>query len=141
MHWYMYIYCAPISHLYCTVLTDVAENTIYSTHSLLSLTLLSSFCLSPTSHPKLSPAASSSPDIPVHRVVADEEFLPFASETFDLAVTSLRWQHGRLVDPRTCLSGLWLGGLLYLSFLSYFFKLLCYAHVFPCMYIKNCLLD
>ena len=31
-----------------------------------------------------------------------------------------------------CLSGLWLGGLLYLSFLSYFFKLVCYAHVFPC---------
>ena len=27
-----------------------------------------------------------------------------------------------------CLSGLWLGGLL----LSYFFKLVCYAHVFPC---------
>ena len=32
-----------------------------------------------------------------------------------------------------CLSGLWLGGLLYLSFLSYFFKLVCYAHVFPCI--------
>ena len=31
-----------------------------------------------------------------------------------------------------CLSGLRLGGLLYLSFLSYFFKLVCYAHVFPC---------
>ena len=31
-----------------------------------------------------------------------------------------------------CLSGLWLGGLLYLSFLTYFFKLVCYAHVFPC---------
>ena len=31
-----------------------------------------------------------------------------------------------------CLSGLWLGGLLHLSFLSYFFKLVCYAHVFPC---------
>ena len=30
-----------------------------------------------------------------------------------------------------CLSGLWLGGQLYLS---YFFKLVCYAHVFPCMY-------
>ena len=34
-----------------------------------------------------------------------------------------------------CLSGLWLGGLLYLSFLSYFFKLVCYAHVFPCIYM------
>ena len=34
-----------------------------------------------------------------------------------------------------CLSGLWLGGLLNLSFLSYFFKLVCYAHVFPCMTI------
>ena len=33
-----------------------------------------------------------------------------------------------------CLSGLWLGGLLYLSFLSDFLKLVCYAHVFPCMY-------
>ena len=31
-----------------------------------------------------------------------------------------------------CLSVLCLGGLLYLSFLSYFFKLVCYAHVFPC---------
>ena len=31
-----------------------------------------------------------------------------------------------------CLSGIWLGGLFYLSFLSYFFKLVCYAHVFPC---------
>ena len=31
-----------------------------------------------------------------------------------------------------CLSGQWLGGLLHLSFLSYFFKLVCYAHVFPC---------
>ena len=36
-----------------------------------------------------------------------------------------------------CLSGLWLGGLLHLSFLSYFFKLVCYAHVYTCisMYI------
>ena len=33
-----------------------------------------------------------------------------------------------------CLFGLWLGGLLHLSFLSYFFKLVCYAHVFPCTY-------
>ena len=33
-----------------------------------------------------------------------------------------------------CLSGLWLGGLLHHSFLSYFFKLVCYAHVFPCIY-------
>ena len=32
-----------------------------------------------------------------------------------------------------CLSGIWLGGLFYLSFLSYFFELVCYAHVFPCM--------
>ena len=31
-----------------------------------------------------------------------------------------------------CLSGLWLGGLLHLSFLSDFLKLVCYAHVFPC---------
>ena len=29
-----------------------------------------------------------------------------------------------------CLSGLWLGGLLYLYFLSDFLKLVCYAHVF-----------
>ena len=36
-----------------------------------------------------------------------------------------------------CLSGLWLGGLLYLSFLSYFFKLVCYIHVFP--YITMCI--
>ena len=35
------------------------------------------------------------------------------------------------------LSGLWLGGLLYLSFLSYIFKLVCYAHVFPCIYISR----
>ena len=44
-----------------------------------------------------------------------------------------------------CLSGLWLGGLLYLSFLSYFFKasvlyvetkgLHVYAHVFPCIHV------
>ena len=32
-----------------------------------------------------------------------------------------------------CLSGLWLGGLLYLSFLSDFLKLVFYAHVFPCL--------
>ena len=32
-----------------------------------------------------------------------------------------------------CLSGLWLGRLLYLSFLSTFLKLVCYAHVFPCI--------
>ena len=31
-----------------------------------------------------------------------------------------------------CLSGLWLSGLLHLSFLSDFLKLVCYAHVFPC---------
>ena len=32
-----------------------------------------------------------------------------------------------------CLSGIWLGGwVILLSFLSYFFKLVCYAHVFPC---------
>ena len=31
-----------------------------------------------------------------------------------------------------CLSGLWLGGLLHLSFLSDFLKLVCYAYVFPC---------
>ena len=33
-------------------------------------------------------------------------------------------------------TGLWLGGLLYISFLSYFVKLVCYVHVhvFPCMY-------
>ena len=30
-----------------------------------------------------------------------------------------------------CLSGLWLGGLLHLSFLFDFSKLVCYAHVFP----------
>ena len=36
-----------------------------------------------------------------------------------------------------CLSGLWLGGLLHLSFLSCFFKLACYAHVFPCIYLQN----
>ena len=30
-----------------------------------------------------------------------------------------------------CLSGLWLGGLLYCSFLSVFLKLVCHAHVFP----------
>ena len=34
-----------------------------------------------------------------------------------------------------CLSGLWLGGLLYLSFLSYFFKLVCYAHVHVHVYV------
>ena len=34
-----------------------------------------------------------------------------------------------------CLSGIWLGGLFYLSFLSYFFKLVCYAHVFPCIFV------
>ena len=28
-----------------------------------------------------------------------------------------------------CLSGIWLGGLFYLSFLSYFFKLVCYVHI------------
>ena len=33
-----------------------------------------------------------------------------------------------------CLSGLWLGGLLHLSFLSDFLKLVCYAHVFPCIH-------
>ena len=34
-----------------------------------------------------------------------------------------------------CLSGLWLGRLLHLSFLSTFLKLVCYAHVhvFPCV--------
>ena len=32
-----------------------------------------------------------------------------------------------------CLSGLWLGGSLHLSFLSDFLKLVCYAHVFPCI--------
>ena len=32
-----------------------------------------------------------------------------------------------------CLSGLWFGGLLYLSFLSDFLKLVFYAHVFPCL--------
>ena len=32
-----------------------------------------------------------------------------------------------------CLSRLGLGELLHLSFLSYFLKLVCYAHVFPCM--------
>ena len=37
-----------------------------------------------------------------------------------------------------CLSGLWLGGLLYLSFLSYFFKLVCYAHAFACTCISTC---
>ena len=36
-----------------------------------------------------------------------------------------------------CLSGIWLGGLFYLSFLSYFFKLVCYAHVFPCIYMHT----
>ena len=35
-----------------------------------------------------------------------------------------------------CLSGLWLGGLLHLSFLSDFLKLVCYAHVFPCTCIS-----
>ena len=34
-----------------------------------------------------------------------------------------------------CLSGLWLGGLLHLSFLSDFLKLVCYAHVYTCVYI------
>ena len=37
-----------------------------------------------------------------------------------------------------CLSRLWLGRLLYvytISFLSVFLKLVCYAHVFPCIYI------
>ena len=36
-----------------------------------------------------------------------------------------------------CLSGLWLGGLLYLSSLSVSLKLVCYAHVFPCTCIYN----
>ena len=31
-----------------------------------------------------------------------------------------------------CLSGLWLGGILNLYFLSVFLKLVCYAHVFKC---------
>ena len=31
-----------------------------------------------------------------------------------------------------CLPGLWLGGLLHLSFLSVFLKLVCCAHVFSC---------
>ena len=30
-------------------------------------------------------------------------------------------------------------GLLYLSFLCYFFKLVCYAHVFPCTCNSVCL--
>ena len=32
-----------------------------------------------------------------------------------------------------CLSGLWLGGLLYISFSFCFLKLVCYVHVFPCI--------
>ena len=35
-----------------------------------------------------------------------------------------------------CLCGLWLGGLLHLSFLSDFLKLVYYAHVFPCMFVN-----
>ena len=32
-----------------------------------------------------------------------------------------------------CLSGLWLGGLLYLSFSSVYLKLVCYAHLYTCI--------
>ena len=47
----------------------------------------------------------------------------------------LKAGHPGVPSYYVCLSGLWLGGLhvLYLSFLSYLFKLVCYAHVFPCM--------
>ena len=84
---WLYSYCAASS----------------ATHSPAAFSNSPPLSVSPTSHPKLSPAVSSSPDIRVHRVAADEEFLPFASETFDLAVTSLRWQHVRMVDARTCI--------------------------------------
>ena len=46
-----------------------------------------------------------------------------------------------------CLSGLWFGGLLHLSFLCDFLKLVCYAHIFSCktssayMYIFSCICD
>ena len=39
---------------------------------------------------QMCPGATT-PTIPTHRVVADEEFLPFADNTFDLAVSSLRY--------------------------------------------------
>ena len=35
--------------------------------------------------------STSAPSIPTHRIVADEEFLPFADNTFDLAVSGLRY--------------------------------------------------
>ena len=36
-----------------------------------------------------------------------------------------------------CLSGLWLGGLLYLSFLSIFLKLVCYMYVHMCFQLYS----
>ena len=33
----------------------------------------------------------SAPGVPTYKVVGDEEFLPFLSDTFDLAVSSLRY--------------------------------------------------
>jgi hypothetical protein len=35
--------------------------------------------------------STTSPTIPTYRIVADEEFLPFADNTFDLAISSLRY--------------------------------------------------
>ena len=35
----------------------------------------------------------SAPGVPTYKVVGDEESLPFPSDTFDLAVSSLRYTH------------------------------------------------
>ena len=35
-------------------------------------------------------ASCAAPDIPTYRVIADEEFLPFKEDSFDLALSSLR---------------------------------------------------
>ena len=35
--------------------------------------------------------STTAPSIPTHRIVVDEEFLPFADNTFDLAVSGLRY--------------------------------------------------
>ena len=35
----------------------------------------------------------STPGVPTYKVVGDEESLPFPSDTFDLAVSSLRYTH------------------------------------------------